>query len=149
MEMRVVAILLQLVDGLRRGESIQKVRRGLVEKGHSEEEVDFALSYLLYATEAHPDLPWGARFSRPDGLGVVSGVERFALSGEAYGYLLALRALNLITALEMEEIVDQILVSAHGIAGVDEVRALVARLLVEESPLDRPPYPEEEPETEQ
>ncbi len=148
METKVVAILLHIVEGLRKGESIQRTKRRLMETGHSSAEIDSALSYLLYATEAHSDLPRDAEPGAPSGIRVLTEAERFVLSSEAYGYLLKLRQSNVITALQMEAILDEILTTADEMAGVEEVKELVARLLADDSPADELLYAEEETETE-
>lgn len=148
METRIVALLLQILERIRTGESIHRVRGHLLERGHSSSDVSLALTYLLHVSDAYPDLPAEVKMDEPSGIRVLSETESWALSSEAYGYLLKLRELNLISALQMEQIVDELLMSTDEIAGVEDVKEVVARFLVEDSSLKEHLPLEEEPETE-
>lgn len=148
METRVAAVLLQILEGVKKGESIQRVKTHLLESGHSAGDVNLALSYLLHVSEAQADLPADERPDQSSGIRVLGEAERFVLSAEAYGYLLKLRELRLISALEMEQIVEDLLISTDDTAGLEEVKTAVAKFLIEGSFPHGLPHPEEEPETE-
>ena len=61
--------------------------------------------------------------------GILHEVERRVISPEAYGYLLQLRALGLISPGQMEAIIERALMTGAGGVEEDDIKALVASLL--------------------
>jgi uncharacterized protein Smg (DUF494 family) len=55
--------------------------------------------------------------------------EQFVISPEAYGYLLQLRELNMITPAEMEAVIEHAMASELDRFGVTEIESLVASVL--------------------
>ena len=143
---KILEILLYLTEEFRRGESVQKVKSSLMRSGYSSEDVELALSFFLYASEAHPDVSAEESPREPKGVRCLHESERLNLSPEAYGYLLKLRELNLISTLQLERIMSEFFLSTDPVIEIEEVKRVVAGLLLAESPLEDIPEEPEDPD---
>ncbi|RKY64697.1 MAG: hypothetical protein DRQ08_07160 [Candidatus Latescibacterota bacterium] len=129
MHQRILEIVVFLADELnRRGgelKDIAKLSDDLRRQGYTENEISAALSWLFERLEE--GRRWeGTTYS---GVRVLHEVERRVLSPEAYGYLLQLRALGLITPGQMEATIERAIMTGAGRVDKEDIKALVASLL--------------------
>ncbi|HID10671.1 MAG TPA: DUF494 family protein [Candidatus Latescibacteria bacterium] len=129
MQQRILEIVVFLAHELNRrgGElgDIAKLSQDLRLQGYTENEISTALSWLFERLEE--DRGWkGTTYT---GVRILHKVERRVLSPEAYGYLLQLRALGLITPGQMEAIIERALMTGASRIGQEDIKALTASLL--------------------
>jgi uncharacterized protein Smg (DUF494 family) len=135
MDQRIVEILIYLIGEIqsRRLEldEVEVISDDLVKRGFTENEISTAITYLFdrvqkkefeWKSESeHPYWPFSER--------VLHEVERMVLTPEAYGYLLQLKHLRLINALELEQIIERSLLMGTTRISLDDVRIIVASYL--------------------
>jgi len=128
-QQRILEIVVFLAHEINRrgGElgDIAKLSRDLRLRGYTENEISTALSWLFERLEE--GRRWeGATYT---GVRILHEVERRVFTPEAYGYLLQLRVLGLVTPGQMEAIIERALMTGAGRIDQEDVKALVASLL--------------------
>jgi len=103
----------------------------LVQKGYTQDEIVTACSWLQ--DRLHSDTKI---FSRPagqqsDSFRILHNAEKYVISSDAYGYLIQLRQLNLISVNELEVIIDRAMLSGFEQLTVDEIKAIVASVILD------------------
>lgn len=133
MQERIVEILMYVLS------EVQRTKKplgeidfsSLVQKGYTQEEIVTACSWLQ--ERLHSD---SKVFDRPAGqesasFRILHNAERHVISSDAYGYLIQLRQLNLISVNELELIIDRAMLSGFEQLTVDEIRAIVASVILD------------------
>ena len=69
--------------------------------------------------------------SSPHSHRVLHDVERSVINAEAYGYLIQLRELGIITEMEIEVVIDRIMMSGYMTVDLNELKSMVAQLMAE------------------
>lgn len=101
----------------------------LTQNGYTETEISTALSWLLdklspagvQVAEAAPISPQSYR--------VFHDAEKMSLSVEAQGYLIQLRALNLLNESDLELVIDRVIRAGFLGVALSEVKSIVASVL--------------------
>ena len=106
----------------------------LLEQGYSRQEISTAFSWLLEKVASPAPLP------QPDARSfrILNDIERIFISKEAYGYLLQLSTLGLITPEELEGIIEKAVMRSSPGLGVEEIKLLTAEALFEVRSADSP-----------
>ncbi len=139
MYQRIMEILVLLMDefGTDRDslEKMDQVSEDLIEKGYTEQEINTAFYWLHHRfNEENADTPPKSALQQPAAIShrVLHAYEQRHVTPEAFGHLLQLRHLNLISWQEMEEIIERLLILGIQSATVDDVKAMVQSVLFEE-----------------
>jgi len=135
MDQRIVEILVYLIGEIqsRRLEldEVEIISDDLVKRGFTENEISAAITYLFDRIHKR-DLQWKTETEQcywPYSERVLHEIERMVLTPEAYGYLLQLKHLKLIDALELEQIIERSLLMGSARITVDDVKIIVASFL--------------------
>jgi uncharacterized protein Smg (DUF494 family) len=135
MDQRIVEILIYLIGEIqsRRLEldEVEIISDDLVKRGFTENEISTAITYLFDRIHKR-DLQWKTETEQcywPFSERVLHEVERMVLTPESYGYLLQLKHLGLIDALELEQIIERSLLMGNGRIGIDDLKIIVASYL--------------------
>ena len=128
MQERIVEILIYVLNEVRRtNKPLGEIDIApLSSKGYTEAEISTAFSWLFDRINL---LAIVSREPAPASFRVLSPAEQFAISTEAYGYLLQLRELNMISATELEEVIERAMGSDVDRFGVMEIEGLVVSVL--------------------
>lgn len=135
MDQRIVEILIYLIGEIqsRRLEldEVDIISDDLVKRGFTENEISTAITYLFDRMQRQ-ELEWKAESRQcywPYSERVLHDVERLVLTTEAYGYLLQMKHLGLIDAMEMEQIIERSLLMGNTRVGLDDIKIIVASYL--------------------
>ena len=90
---KILEIITYLAEKIVKGESVEKIKDKLLLQGYSEDEVNLALSFFLFASKSKDNRPIHKMedFSTSR---ILHTIENLLISPEAYGHLLKLRALK-------------------------------------------------------
>lgn len=135
MDQRIVEILIYLIGEIQSRrldlDEVEVISDDLVKRGFTENEISTAITYLFDRVQKR-DLEWKSEseqcywsFSER----VLHDVERMVLTPDAYGYLLQLKHLGLIDALELEQIIERSLLMGIARVGLDDIKIIVASFL--------------------
>jgi uncharacterized protein Smg (DUF494 family) len=132
MQEKIVEILIYVLNELRRtnkpiGEIDVKTLEG---KGYTPVEINAAFNWLVeriaqVGSKPSSEVPQSSSFR------VLNNAEKLAISSEAYGYLMQLRELNIITTAELEFIIERSLMSGFERLDIFEMQSVVASILFE------------------
>ena len=139
MQQRIMEILVFLMGEIEgrdwKADQMDRMSEDLASRGYTEQEINTAF-YWLYrrfgwdtstqtcTLDVHDPAESSHR--------VLHTLEQSYIAPEAFGFLLQLRHLKLVTSREMEEIIERLLFLDLQPAGVDEVRAIVQAMLFED-----------------
>jgi uncharacterized protein Smg (DUF494 family) len=119
--------------------NIDEMSADLRSMGFTDTEISSAYDWLLKHIEDSPDsfsLPGNSISKRA--VRVLSTLEREIVSAEAFGYLLQLRQLNLLTAEQMEMILDRCSLFVNDPIGLNEMKILASVALFDNGATDFP-----------
>ncbi|MDZ7268531.1 MAG: DUF494 domain-containing protein [candidate division KSB1 bacterium] len=131
MNERVVEILVYIMSEIRgkksNPERLELISRDLLQRGYSPSEISFAFSWLFerYSGESE-ELLYTASTTRPGAVRILHEAERAVLSTEAYGYLLQLKQLRLLSDLELEQVIERALMTGAATITLADIKTLVA-----------------------
>jgi uncharacterized protein Smg (DUF494 family) len=103
----------------------------LLNLGFTEHEISTAFSYVIERMNLLKDAPE----PDPRSFRVLHDIERVFLSAEAYGYLLQLQKLGLLSIDEMEKIIERAVMMSTPKLGVNEVKSIVVDILFDDNEL--------------
>ena len=135
MDQRIVEILIYLIGEIqsRRLEldEVEIISDDLVKRGFTENEISTAITYLFDRMQKQ-EYEWKADSRQcfwPYSERILHDVERLVLTTEAYGYLLQMKHLGLIDAMELEQIIERSLLMGNTRVGLDDIKIIVASYL--------------------
>ena len=126
----ILIFLMQEIQHNRKGmDQLDGLSKELREQGYTENEINAAFSWLFERIEAQKD----DVFLKDQGAGessfrVLHEVEKMVLSPKAYGYILQLRELGLITQAEMEQIIERAMMLGVPQIDIEDVKSIVASI---------------------
>jgi uncharacterized protein Smg (DUF494 family) len=136
MQERIVEIILFLINELRSQKKLAEVDvNSLTREGYTQTEISTAFSWLFERIQAGPStIQEGPDTSRSHRM--LHDAEKMIISPDAHGYILQCRQLGLLTATDVETIIERIMTAGFSAVGLQEVKSLIAGLLFEtENPL--------------
>lgn len=136
MQERIVEILLLLMDELQENKRLGDIDvTTLARHGYTPTEISSAFSWLFDRLQVGQPSP--ERFRAPSSRSVrlLHPVEQSVLTPDGYGYLLQCHQLGLLSAEEVETVIERAMMAGFTTAGAQEVKALVAGMLFDS---DRP-----------
>ena len=133
MQERIVEIIIYLLEEFRHqqsDETYHDLSNELISRGYTENEINFAFSWVFnHLHSKSADTAEQFKYSA-DSNRVLHDVERMIISPEAYGYLLQLKFLGLISDYELESIVERLLSVGTSTVSLEDVKALTASMLL-------------------
>ncbi|MBN1349139.1 DUF494 family protein [candidate division KSB1 bacterium] len=134
MNERVVEIINYIINEIQSSESnlqkLDQLSAELTHQGYSEDEISSAFSWLFDKIKINiDDLISPPKNTLPHAFRVLHDVERLIISPRAYGYLIQLRELGLISAMELEQIIEKALMIGTSTVSLEDVKAIVASLI--------------------
>lgn len=101
----------------------------LMDRGYSEQEISTAFSWILERIAAFQD----EISPNPKSFRVLHDIERVFISPDAYGYLLQLSSLGLLTSNELEKVIERALMISNPWMEVNEIKSVVVDVLFEDN----------------
>ena len=133
MQERIVEIIIYLLEEFRlqqSDETYHDLSSELISRGYTENEINFAFSWVFNHLQGKnvtstEQFEYSANSNR-----VLHDVERLVISPEAYGYLIQLKHLGLISDYELETIVERVLSIGSSTVSLEDIKALTASMLL-------------------
>lgn len=134
---QIIELLLEEVTRLAdpMGLNVEKVSKKLLKKGYTEGEIHQAVKWLIM--NLSKDLVGATRrpgTKPPPPMRVLIGEELKLFTPPAHGYLIQLQTLGLVSALQVEQIIERCFMSGHPHIGIDEVKAVASQILLGKEP---------------
>lgn len=133
MQERIVEIIIYLLEEFRQqqsDETYHDLSNELISRGYTEHEINFAFSWVFNHLQSK-SAGKSEQFKYSESSNrILHDVERLIISTEAFGYLLQLKYLGLISDHELENIVDQLLSVGSPTVSLEDVKALTASMLL-------------------
>jgi len=135
MERQIIEILVALVkeypDGMITKEEFDKVSKELVESGYTPQEIESGFFWYQNRQLIRQDPNMAGEF-KSNAFRVLHDVERIILRPEAYGYLIELKRLGLITMKELDAIVEKSVLLGGRQVDLDDIKIFVAAQIMEQ-----------------
>ncbi|MBW7889015.1 MAG: DUF494 family protein [Bacteroidetes bacterium] len=132
MHEKIVEILIYLLSELRKNTPIQDIDLTVLSKnGYSPAEISTAFNWLYEKINDGENLVIDQTKSSPHSHRVLHDAERYVITPEAYGFLIQLREIGLITDNDIEVIIERVMMSGFVTVTLDEMKAQVSFLLLE------------------
>ncbi len=134
MNERVVEILAYIMTEIRGQKSnpdkLELISRDLLQRGYSQHEISFAFSWLFERHRGESEEVFSISPASRGSFRLLHELEKAVLAPEAYGYLLQLKQLRLVTDVEVENIIERAMMA--GVARVTEadIKTLAAATLL-------------------
>ena len=127
---RIVDILVVLMDEIKsRGmedDRMELISTELLKKGYSEQEISTAFSWILERIIS----PGDDSTPFPGSYRVLHDIEKIFISQEAYGYLLQLTAIGMLSYNELEKVIERALVESTPGLTMKGIKPLVAEIIL-------------------
>ncbi len=135
MNEKIIEILIQLLGHLKDHdldiESLGEFTDGLVTRGYDESEVTEAIHWFIEKMNSRSVMSTEIEEQTPGSVRVLHESERINISPDIYGYLLQLKALDIITGAQMEKILDYyMLLGSNSMKDID-INEIIASILFE------------------
>lgn len=132
MQEKIVEILVYLISELRNNIPINDIDLTVLSrKGYSTTEISTAFNWLYEKISDGENIITDTAPTSPHSHRVLHDVERSVIKADAYGYLIQLRELGLITEMDIEVIIDRVMMSGYLTIDVTEIKSMVAQLMSE------------------
>lgn len=139
MYQRIMEILVFLMDEFNgrtwQPEQMDQVSEDLIQRGYTEQEINTAFHWLYYRLGWDNDsITYSLDINTPTETShrLLHRQEKRHFTMEAFGYLLQLKHLKLITAKELEEVIERVISMDIQSASVEIVKKVVQSILFEE-----------------
>lgn len=134
MENHIVEILVILLrkypEGAINPDEFEPLTRDLMEQGYTQQEIETAL-FWYHSRQSRDAASRRQETLSPNSFRVLHEVERTIISPQAYGYLLQLHHLRLITLDEMDAIIERAVLSGARRVDVEDIKNLAALQIME------------------
>lgn len=132
MQEKIVEILIYLIGELRKNTPIGDIDLTVLsQRGYTTTEISTAFNWLFEKISHGENLITDTAETSPHSHRVLHEAERSVISADAYGYLIQLRELGLITEMDIEVLIDRVMMSGYMMVEIEEIKSLVAALMVE------------------
>ena len=132
MREKIVEIIVYLMSELRNNIPLGDIDLSvLTNSGYTPTEISTAFSWLYEKINLGENLVTEISKSSPHSHRVLHDAERMVFTPEAYGYLIQLRELRLITEADIETVIDRVMLADYPTAGVQETKTIIASILLE------------------
>lgn len=132
MQEKIVEILIYLIGELRKNVPVADIDLSILsQRGYSSSEISTAFNWLFEKISGGENLITETSPTSPHSHRVLHDAERMVISSDAYGYLIQLRELGLITDMDIEVVIDRIMMSGYISVDVSEMKSIAATYLAE------------------
>lgn len=135
MNNKTIEILIHLLGHLREHEfdfdSLNEFSENLVFNGYNENDIAEAIGWLLDRLSFMNARPTEISNQQDQSIRILSDYERMQISPEVYGYILTLRANRIITARQMEKIIDYCMMLGSRMVNEDDINEILVAILFE------------------
>ncbi len=132
---KIIEILIHLLGHLRDndldGDSLGEFSDGLIIRGYDEKEVSEAIQWFLEKMNSQTVMSTELLEQKKESLRVLHDYERMCISPEAYGYLLKLKSMSVITSAQMEKILDYYMLLGPSSLKDSDINEIVSGVLFE------------------
>ncbi|HGY54097.1 MAG TPA: DUF494 family protein [Caldithrix abyssi] len=132
MQERIIEIIVYLLEEFRQEhteENYSDLSKQLISLGYTESEINLAFSWIFNHLQSTGSGN-GEEFSYSLGSNrVLHDVEKLVISAEAYGYVLQLRHLGILSDFDLEIIIDRALALGTTSIEIADIKAITASLL--------------------
>lgn len=130
MQDKIVELIIYILKEIKTLEiNLQDVdTRNLEKLGYSKSEMNVAFNWL-FDKLCLRDLGLGSLNETPHSFRILHDVEKLAISPEAYGYLIQLRELNIISESYIEDIIDKIMMTQSHPIELEEMKEIVSSFI--------------------
>jgi uncharacterized protein Smg (DUF494 family) len=131
MQEKIVEILIYVLSELKKtNKPISEVDiASLEKKGYTQSEISTAFSWLVDRLNFTSGTTQISAAYRSGSFRILDGAEKHAISPEAFGYLIQLRELNVISEIELELIIERSILSGFERLNPSEMQSVVASVL--------------------
>ncbi len=134
MNERVVEILVLIMSEIRRSNfasaKLELLSKDLRKKGYTESEISSAFSWLLNRIRSDSEeLVQNQGATLKNSFRVLHEIEKSVISPEAYGYILQLKELNIISETDVELILERALMMGTNRVEAADIKMIVASML--------------------
>jgi uncharacterized protein Smg (DUF494 family) len=132
MQEKIVEILIYLIGELRKNVPVADIDLSILsQRGYSSSEISTAFNWLFEKISSGENLLTETAPASPHSHRVLHDAERTVISSDAYGYLIQLRELGLISDMDIEVVIDRIMMSGYLSVDINEMKSIAATFLAE------------------
>jgi uncharacterized protein Smg (DUF494 family) len=131
MHEKIVEILIYVLNEVRKSNKpLGEIDfKALERKGYTQSEISTAISWLYERLKPERDIAEHRLEFRPPSFRVLHPAERFILSQDAYGYLIQLRELHILSDQELELVIERAMLSGYEQITTPEIQSIVSSIL--------------------
>ncbi|MBD3258277.1 DUF494 family protein [candidate division GN15 bacterium] len=137
MDARILEIVFYLMDHIEEGDdqtvNISDFSSDLRSLGYSDEEISSAYNWVLDHFSSVGDDIYHGFSETPGACRILTEIERARLEPQAYGMLLKLTNVGVLSGEHLERVLDRLTLMGSHAVGVDQVKLLVTAVLFNES----------------
>ncbi|MGH2575984.1 MAG: DUF494 family protein [Ignavibacteria bacterium] len=132
---KIIEIIVLLMSELKNNRQIGEIDlQKLSNLGYTQKEINTAFSWLYSRIESGEKI-FSYNIKSEASHRVLHEVEENLISSEAFGYLIQLRELGLLSAEDMEVIIEKIMVSAYAKISLKDIKQIVAEYFLDNDEL--------------
>jgi len=132
MQERLIEIIVYLLGEFKQpheDETYKDLSKQLITLGYSESEINLAFSWIFNHLQEQQAAMEGEFQFAPDSSRILHDVERMIISAEAYGYLLQMTHLGLLSDFELELVIERALSFGTSNITIDDVKSIAASII--------------------
>jgi uncharacterized protein Smg (DUF494 family) len=136
----IIAVVDRLVDKEASSETVASITEFLVGEGYTVGEINNAFMYLYHSIDERffDEGKIMLGMSHKGTVRVLNDFERSLISPEAYGYILQLSQLGLLTDLQVEEVIERAIYYCSDKVELNDLKQIVPSIILEGVPGFRP-----------
>ena len=132
MQERLIEIIVFLLGEFSRNEKSENyldLSNELISKGYSENEINLAYSWIFNHLQSGKDRPKEEFEYVADSNRLLHDLEKIIISSEAYGYLLQMRHLGLLSDFDLELVIEKSISLGTSDISLDDIKTIAASLI--------------------
>ena len=132
MQEKIVEILIYLISELRKNTPISEIDLTVLSKnGYSPAEISTAFNWLYDKIAQGENIVVDQSHSSPHSHRILHEAERHVIHPDAFGYVIQLRELGLISDADIEVLIERMMMGGYVSVNLDEMKSQVATLILE------------------
>lgn len=128
---KIIEIIVYLLGELKKNKQLGDIElENLSHLGYTQNEINTAFSWIYTKIYAGEKI-FNDENAKSRSFRMLHDVEKNVITPEAYGYLIQLRELGLITDMDIEVIIDKIMLSSYNKIDVEDIKGYIAAYLLD------------------